>query len=74
MSRSRSLLGWIAIVRLLAVPVAMLQILISNGAPPHHDLYAWIITACLAVGGTLLLQLARRRPAAASASTARTRC
>jgi hypothetical protein len=58
----RSLISWIAIVRLLAVPVAVLQVAISRGAPSHHELYAWIATGVLLAGGLILFRLARTHP------------
>jgi signal transduction histidine kinase len=63
-SRDRSLLGWISIVRLLAVPFTVLQVAISRGAPHHNERYAWIATVLFAVGAVAIHALVRRRPPA----------
>jgi len=61
-SKSRQLLGWVAVVRLLAVPFAVFQVALSTGAPGHHERYAWLTTIVFGVGAVALMQLARRRP------------
>lgn len=61
-------LRWVAIVRLLAVPFAVFQVALSKGAPPHHDLYAWITTGILAAGALALLFSARVRPLVVAAA------
>ena len=59
MTRRQTFLRWIAIVRLLAVPFAVFQVALSRGAPPHHELYAWITTAVLAIGALVLYRAVR---------------
>jgi signal transduction histidine kinase len=61
-SSPRSLVRWIAVVRLLAVVVAVLQVAITRGAPPNHELYAWVATAALLAGALLLFRLSRGQP------------
>jgi signal transduction histidine kinase len=62
LSKSRQLLGWVAIVRLLAVPFAVFQVALSKGAPTNNATYAWLTTIVLAIGAVVLMQLVRRRP------------
>jgi signal transduction histidine kinase len=61
-SKSRQLLGWVAVVRVLAVPFAVFQVALSTGAPAHHERYAWLATVVFALGAVVLMQLVRRRP------------
>jgi signal transduction histidine kinase len=63
MTRRETFLRWVAIIRLLAVPFAAFQVALSKGAPPHHDLYAWITTGVLAAGAVSFFWLIRRWPA-----------
>jgi K+-sensing histidine kinase KdpD len=52
---------WIAKVRLLGVPFAVVEVgLISTGYPPGYELRAWIVTAALAVGAVAVWFLARQ--------------
>lgn len=51
---------WIAYVRLLAVPFAILQVLLTSGYPPGYRPYAWLLVAVLAVGAVGLHLLVRR--------------
>jgi signal transduction histidine kinase len=41
---------WISIVRLLAVPFAVLQVSLTTGYPSGYERIAWLLTAALAVG------------------------
>ena len=52
---------WIAKVRLLGVPFAVVEVgFISTGYPPGYELRAWIVTAALAVGAVAVWFLARQ--------------
>jgi signal transduction histidine kinase len=61
-TRRDTFLRWVAIVRLLAVAFAIFQVALSKGAPPHHDLYAWITTAVMGAGAALLYLAVQRLP------------
>jgi len=52
---------WIAIVRLAAVPFAVVQVALTSDYPGHDERIAWTLTAALAVGGVAIFELARRR-------------
>jgi signal transduction histidine kinase len=45
---------WISIVRLLAVPFAVLQVSLTASYPPGYEPIAWVLTALLAVGAVAL--------------------
>jgi K+-sensing histidine kinase KdpD len=61
LDRVRQTERWIALVRLIAVPFAAVEVgVLSSGYPPGYETYAWIITAVLAGGAALLWLLARR--------------
>ena len=51
---------WIAIVRLLAVPFALLQVGFAAEYPPGYAGYAWLTTAVFTLGAVVLFALARR--------------
>jgi signal transduction histidine kinase len=54
---------WMAWVRLLAVPFAVLEVgLLKEDYPPGYERWAWALTALLAVGAGVLLWLAYRVP------------
>ncbi len=55
----RSLESWIAIVRLLAVPFAVLQVLLAAGYPAGYEPAAWTVTSVLGAGAVLLFLTAR---------------
>ena len=55
----RDLERWIALVRLLAVPFAALQVAITADAPAHYRLAASLLTGTLAVGAIALWVLSR---------------
>jgi signal transduction histidine kinase len=59
----RPLEWWIGIVRLLAVPFAVLQVSLATGYPPGYQRIAWLLTAALAVGAVALLATVRDGPA-----------
>jgi signal transduction histidine kinase len=51
---------WIGLVRLLAVPFALGQVLLSTGYPPGYAGYAWSTAIFFAVGAVGIFLLARR--------------
>ena len=51
----RPIEAWISVVRLIAVPFAVLQVALTDGYPSGYERVAWFLTAALAVGGVLLL-------------------
>jgi K+-sensing histidine kinase KdpD len=61
LTRLRQTERWIAWVRLLGVPFAILEVgIISADYPPGYERWAWIVTAALAVGAPAIWLLARR--------------
>lgn len=47
---------WVSWIRLVAVPFALVEVLIERGNyPPGYERFAWITTAVLAVGAVALL-------------------
>jgi hypothetical protein len=50
---------WISIVRLLAVPFAVLQVSLTAGYPSGYERIAWLLTAVLAVGAVALFATVR---------------
>ncbi|HEY8646000.1 MAG TPA: hypothetical protein VIL77_09010, partial [Gaiellaceae bacterium] len=50
---------WISIVRLLAVPFAVLQVSLTKNYPSGYELTAWLLTAALAVGAVALFATVR---------------
>ena len=46
MTERRSLEWWIAIVRLLAIPFAVLQVSLTNGYPPGYEPYQACSICC----------------------------
>ncbi|MFL5972808.1 MAG: ATP-binding protein [Gaiellaceae bacterium] len=54
---------WMAWVRLLAVPFAVLEVgLLKDDYPPGYERWAWALTALLAIAAGVLLWLAYRVP------------
>jgi signal transduction histidine kinase len=51
---------WIGFVRLLAVPFAVGQVLLSSGYPPGYASYAWMTAGVFALGSIGIFLLARR--------------
>jgi signal transduction histidine kinase len=45
---------WIGVVRLLAVPFAVLQVSLTRNYPPGYERTAWLLTAALVVGAAVL--------------------
>jgi signal transduction histidine kinase len=60
MTERRSLEWWISIVRLVAVPFAVLQVALTTTYPGHYQAVAWLLTAILALGAAVLYLLVRR--------------
>ncbi len=60
MTRQRTLEWWIAVVRLIAVPLAILQVTLTSGYPPGYEAVAWGLTAGLAVGAAGIFGAVRR--------------
>jgi len=58
----RSLEWWIAIVRLVAVPFAALQVGFATGYPNHGRAIAWALVGVLAAGALVLHRLAQSEP------------
>jgi K+-sensing histidine kinase KdpD len=52
--RQRPLEWWISIVRLLTIPLAILQVALANGYPAGYQAAAWILVGVLAAGAALL--------------------
>jgi hypothetical protein len=52
--RGVTFLRWVAIVRLLAVPLAVLQVALMQGGPRSDTIYAWITSGVLALGAVAL--------------------
>ncbi len=59
-TRGRSLEWWIAVVRLIAVPLAVLQVALTSNYPSGYETAAWVLTACFVVGATVLYAVVRR--------------
>ena len=55
----RPLEWWIAVVRLLAVPFAVLQVWLTSHYPHGYQAIAWALTAALAVGAVTLFAAVR---------------
>jgi signal transduction histidine kinase len=61
LERRRQIEGWIAWVRVFAVPFAVVEVgFLSEGYPPGYERWAWIATGALAVGAAGIWLLARR--------------
>jgi signal transduction histidine kinase len=56
----REIERWIAWIRLAIVPVAIVQVAVSDGFPPGYHEAAWMTTAVFAVGAAVLFALSRR--------------
>jgi signal transduction histidine kinase len=50
---------WISIVRLLAVPFAVLQVSLTRDYPSGYELVGWLLTAALAAGAVALFATVR---------------
>ncbi|HEX4678203.1 MAG TPA: HAMP domain-containing sensor histidine kinase [Gaiellaceae bacterium] len=55
----RPLESWISIVRLLAVPFAVLQVTLTKNYPSGYEPIAWLLTAALAVAAVVLYATVR---------------
>jgi signal transduction histidine kinase len=61
LERQRQIERWIAWVRLLAVPFAIVEVgLLSHGFPKGYEALAWVTTGVFAAGGVVFWFLARR--------------
>jgi signal transduction histidine kinase len=60
MTRNRSLEWWIAIVRLIAIPLAVIQVALTSGYPPGYESAAWALTAGFVLGSLLIFAVVRR--------------
>ena len=58
--RLRALSTWFAVVRLLAVPLAVFQVLTTDDFPRGYRMWAWVACAVLAAGAVALFVLTRR--------------
>jgi signal transduction histidine kinase len=58
-TRSQNIEWWIALVRLGAIPFAVLQVALAHGYPPNYEAIAWGLVAVLAVGAVVLYLLVR---------------
>jgi signal transduction histidine kinase len=58
----RPLEYWISIVRLLAVPFAVLQVSLTTNYPSGYEPAAWLLTGALLVGAVALYALVRETP------------
>jgi signal transduction histidine kinase len=58
-TRRRPIEWWISIVRLLAVPFAVLQVSLTHGYPSGYEAEAWGLTAVLTVGAGALFATVR---------------
>ena len=59
LARLRQVERWIAWVRLLAVPFAIVEVVFSSGFPPGYERLAWITTGILAAGAVAFWLLTR---------------
>ena len=51
---------WIAVLRLIAVPWALIEVgLVTDFSSQRHETAAWVMTACLAAGALLFLLVSR---------------
>ncbi|MDX6427185.1 MAG: hypothetical protein QOD52_2590 [Gaiellaceae bacterium] len=55
----RPIESWISIVRLLAVPFAVLQVSLTKDYPSGYELVAWLLTAVLSAGAVALFATVR---------------
>jgi signal transduction histidine kinase len=61
LGRAREIERWIAWVRLLAVPFAILEVgILSSGYPPGYERWAWVTTGVLGAGAVALWFVAQR--------------
>lgn len=59
--RERGLEGWIAVIRLLAVVFALLQVLLSRGISSEDRAIGFVLVAVLAVGAVVLFATVREQ-------------
>ncbi len=57
--KSRSLEWWIAVVRLVAIPCAVLQVISVTHYPPGYETAAWALTAAFGAGSIVLYMVVR---------------
>ena len=61
MTRNRSLEWWIAVVRLIAIPLAILQVALTTGYPPGYETAAWVLTVAFILGSILIFAVVQRQ-------------
>ena len=59
MKATRTLEWWIAVCRLIAIPLAIAQVVTVTGYPPGYKEAAWVLTAAFAAGSVVLYLLVR---------------
>jgi signal transduction histidine kinase/membrane protein implicated in regulation of membrane protease activity len=57
--KTRSLEWWIAVVRLVAIPFALFQVIAVDGYPQGYEAAAWALTASFAAGSVFLYLVVR---------------
>ncbi|HEX3806003.1 MAG TPA: ATP-binding protein [Gaiellaceae bacterium] len=57
--KHRSLESWIAVIRLVAVPFAVAQVVLTKGYPPGYAAAAWTILAIFVAGSVALFAIVR---------------
>jgi signal transduction histidine kinase len=60
LTKHRSLEWWIAVVRLIAIPLAILQVALTSNYPAGYEGAAWALTAAFIVGSILIFAVVRR--------------
>jgi K+-sensing histidine kinase KdpD len=60
-TRNRSLEWWIAVVRLIAIPLAVLLVALTSNYPAGYEAAAWALTAAFAVGSVLIFAVVQRQ-------------
>jgi signal transduction histidine kinase len=58
-TRPSGIEGWISLIRLAAVPLAALEIVLTDHMPAHDRSIAWVLTGILAAGALTLFAIAR---------------
>jgi signal transduction histidine kinase len=61
MTRNRSLEWWIAVVRLIAIPLAIGQVALTSGYPAGYESAAWALTFAFILGSILIFAVVQRQ-------------